>query len=437
MPDVLTLLLQIAAIVVSARFLGAIFRRFGQPQVMGEMVAGILLGPSFLGWLAPSLSSALFPAGSLGYLQTLSQIGLLLFMFLVGLEFNPAYLRNQGHAAVLTSHASITAPFLLGSLLALFLYPKLSDSSVPFREFTLFIGVAMSITAFPVLARILTERDLLKTRLGSIVIACAAVDDVTAWCILAYIVALVRSSGHALPLWKTLLALSAFVLVMITAGRYLLRRLEVSFRRRGKLTDDLVALILLLLLASATLTEYLGVHLLFGAFLFGAVMPKQQDFTDRVTERVQSITLVLLLPVFFAFTGLRTSIGLVRGFEMWFFCSLIVAVAVVGKLGGSAIAARVAGLRWREALSIGAFMNTRGLMELVVLNLGLDLGVISPVLFSMMVLMALITTFMTTPLLVAFGEMRDIADPHSKSAATPLRPDPSKAGLVTPPLRRE
>jgi Kef-type K+ transport system membrane component KefB len=404
--------LQIAVIVVSARLVGAVFRRIGQPHVLGEMVAGILLGPSLLGWLAPGLTAALFPEGSLGYLQTLSQIGLLLFMFLVGLEFDPAHLKKLGHAALLTSHASITAPFLLGSVLALYLYPRLSDSSVPFREFALFMGVAMSITAFPVLARILAERGLYKTRLGSMVVACAAVDDVTAWCILAYIVAMVRASGHSLPLWKTLLALTAFVIAMATLARPLLKRLEANFRRRGELSEDAMAAILLLLLVSATLTEYLGVHLLFGAFLLGAVMPKEPAFVERVTEKAQSVTVVLLLPVFFAFTGLRTSIGLVRGAEMWFFCFLIIVVAVAGKLGGSAVAARVAGLQWRDALSIGIFMNTRGLMELVVLNIGLDLGIISPALFSMMVLMALATTFMTTPLLaLVTGE--HVAQPTS------------------------
>ena len=413
MPDVLLFLLQVAAIVLSARAVGALFRRIGQPQVLGEMVAGILLGPSLLQWVAPTLSASLFPPGSLGYLQTLSQIGLLLFMFLIGLEFNPALLRNQGHVALLTSHASITAPFLLGSVLALYLYPRLSDSSVPFREFALFMGVAMSVTAFPVLARILTERNLSKTRLGAIVLACAAIDDVTAWCILAYIVALVRAGHHPFPLWLTLLVLTVFVGAMVLVARPLLRRLETNFHRRGGLTDDAMALILLLLLGAATLTEYIGVHLLFGAFLFGAVMPKGEEFVERVAERIRSITLVLLLPVFFAFTGLRTSIGLVSGAEMWTFCGLVIGFAIAGKLGGSAIAARVAGLGWNDALTIGVFMNTRGLMELVVLNIGLDLGIISPALFSMMVLMALVTTFMTTPLLAL---IRDPSSPPVSGA---------------------
>ncbi|MDX2270200.1 MAG: cation:proton antiporter [Bryobacter sp.] len=399
MPSVLTFLLQIATVIVTARFVGSIFRRFGQPQVVGEMVAGVLLGPSLLGWAAPALSAAIFPRGSIGYLETLSQIGLLLFMFLVGMEFNPRYLRNQGHTAVITSHASITAPFFLGSTLAIFLYPRLSDASVPFLEFALFMGVSMSITAFPVLARILAERELFKTKLGSIVLACAAVDDVTAWCILAYIVALVRAAEESVPLKVKLIILASFILLMLFAVRPMLRRLEDHFTKRGRLSDDMMAVILCLLLASAIFTEFIGVHLLFGAFLFGAIMPKDGEFAEKVTERIHSMTVVLLLPVFFAFTGLRTSFGQVRGAEMWFYCSLIILVAVAGKFGGSALAARVGGLEWKDALSVGAYMNTRGLMELVVLNIGLDLGVISPALFSMMVLMAIFTTFMTTPVL--------------------------------------
>jgi Kef-type K+ transport system membrane component KefB len=399
MPDLVKLLLQISAIVVCARLTGLAFRRIGQPQVMGEMVAGIMLGPSFLGWLYPEAMQKLFPEESLGYLSTLSQVGLLLYMFLVGLEFNPKLLRNMGHAAFLTSHVSISVPFLLGALLALYLYPLLSSNAVPFQEFALFMGAAMSVTAFPVLARILRERELHRTQLGAVSIACAAVDDVTAWCILAYILALVRSSHSALPLWWTVLGLVVFVLFMVLAVKKWLLVFERRFRIRGSLSDDMIGLILLILLGSATMTEWLGIHLLFGAFLFGAIMPKSEDFVARISEKIESITMVLLLPIFFAFTGLRTSTGFLREAEMWMFCSLIILVAVAGKLGGSLFAARVAGLPWRDAAGVGILMNTRGLMELVILNIGLDLGIISSAVFSMMVVMALVTTFMTTPLL--------------------------------------
>ena len=399
MPNLLLLLVQIGVVVIAARVVGLLFRRIRQPQVMGEMVAGLMLGPSLLGWVAPGVSAALFPPGSLGFLNALSQVGLLVFMFLVGLELNPNLLRGKGHTAVVTSHVSIVAPFVLGAALALYLYPRLSDRGVTFTGFALFMGAAMSITAFPVLARILTERDLLRTRVGTVTLACAAVDDVTAWCILAGVVVLVRSSAEGLPLWATVAGSIVFTAVMVFAVRRLLRGVETRFRRHGRVTQDALAVILLVALASAWTTEWLGIHALFGAFLAGAVMPKEPAFVHALTEKLEDVTVVLFLPLFFAFTGLRTRVGLVEGAEMWAFTGLIVLVAVAGKFGGSTLAARATGMRWREAGALGVLMNTRGLMELVILNIGLDIGVISPALFAMMVLMALVTTFMTSPLL--------------------------------------
>jgi len=397
--SLLTLVAQVAVILLAARLTGWLFRLIRQPRVVGEMAAGILLGPSLLGWVAPGAFAALFPAGSLGYLNSLSQIGLLVFMFLIGLEFNPRLIRGRGHVALVTSHVSIVAPFFLGSLLALYLYPRLSDSSVSFTGFALFMGAAMSVTAFPVLARILTERNLLRTRVGAIAIACAAVDDVTAWTILAVVVAIVRNDAVDKPLWVTLLGTGVFVAVMVFGIRHALRWLETFYHNRGRLTQDILAVILLLLLASAWTTEWLGIHALFGAFSLGVVMPKEPGFVHDVTEKLEDITVVMLLPLFFAYAGLNTSVGLLSGGEMWLPMVLILLVAVMGKFGGSAIAARLTGLRWREAGAIGILMNTRGLMELVILTIGLELGVISPALFTMMVLMALITTFMTTPIL--------------------------------------
>jgi len=395
----LTLILQIAVILLVARAVGWIFRKIRQPQVVGEMAAGILLGPSLLGWIAPELSLALFPPESLGYLNTLSQIGLLFFMFLVGLEFDPKLLRGRGHAAVVTSHVSIIAPFFLGAALALYLYPRLSDDSVSFTGFALFMGAAMSITAFPVLARILTERNLLHTKVGAVTIACAAVDDVTAWTILAVMVAIVRASAVETPLWLTLVGTAVYMVLMILVVRRALGWLESFYHSRGRLTQDMVGGVLLLLLASAWTTEWLGIHALFGAFALGAVMPKERSFVHDLSGKLEDVTVVFLLPLFFAFTGLRTSIGLISGGEMWIYTGLILLVAVAGKFGGSAIAARVTGLSWRESGALGILMNTRGLMELVILTIGLELGVISPALFTMMVIMALVTTFMTTPLL--------------------------------------
>jgi Kef-type K+ transport system membrane component KefB len=399
MPNLFTLVLQIAVILAVCRLVGTLFQKIHQPRVVGEMFAGIMLGPSLLGWIAPQISAYLFPPSSLGFLNALSQVGVVIFMFLVGLGINPNELKEQGHAAVLTSHVSITAPFVLASFLSIYLYPKLSDDSVAFTSFALFMGAAMSITAFPVLARILTERDMLQSRLGTVAIACAAVDDVTGWCILAYIVLLIRSAHTATPIWLTVGGLIAFALVMIYVVRRLLRRFETMYRERGAVSENVMALMLLLVLTSALCTEWLGLHLLFGAFLMGAIMPKEPKFVRYVLDRFETITVTLLLPLFFAFTGLRTNIGLVKGQEMWIYCALIILVATTGKLGGSMLASWIAGMPMREAAGLGTLMNTRGLMELVILNIGLDIKVISPALFSMMVIMALFTTFMTSPVL--------------------------------------
>jgi Kef-type K+ transport system membrane component KefB len=363
------------------------------------MFAGILLGPSLLGWVAPQVSAYLFPASSLGFLSALSQVGVIVFMFLVGLGINPKELKHEGHAAVLASHVSITAPFMLAALLSLYLYPRLSDDSVKFSHFALFMGAAMSITAFPVLARILTERDLLQSRLGTVAIACAVVDDVTGWCILAYIVVLIRAADQASSIWITLGGILAFALVMIYGVQRLLQGFESSFRKHGGLSENMMAFMLLLVLVSSLCTEWLGIHLLFGSFLMGAIMPKEPRFVRYVLDRFETFTVTLLLPLFFAFTGLRTNIGLVKGSQMWIYCGLIIFVAVAGKLGGSTLAAWLSGMPIREAAGLGTLMNTRGLIELVILDIGLDIKIISPALFSMMVIMALVTTFMTTPVL--------------------------------------
>ncbi len=389
---------QAVLIIGLSRAIGLAARRMRQPMVIAEIVAGVMLGPSLLGWLLPDVSRALFPHESLGILQMLSQIGLILFMFLVGLEFDTQLLRGRGHTSVVISHTSIIVPFALGALLALYLYPRLSAASVPFSSFTLFMGAAMSITAFPVLARILVERRLLKTKLGALTITCAAVDDVTAWCILAFVVAIVRVTSLVAALWTTALAL-VYVVAMLVVVRPFVRRLASRSANREGLNQNVVAMTLMLVLLSSWATEWIGIHALFGAFIFGAVVPKENRFAQILADKLEDLVVVLLLPLFFAYSGLRTEIGLLNSASAWVMCGLIVAAACVGKFGGSAIAARLTGLRWREATALGILMNTRGLIELIVLNIGLDLGVISPTLFTMMVLMALVTTFMTTPLL--------------------------------------
>lgn len=399
MPSLELLIAQILTILIAARFIGWLFRKINQPRVIGEMVAGILLGPSLFGWVAPDLHAMLFPPASLGYLSALSYVGLLLFMFLVGLELDLKRLRELGRAAVITSQVSIVLPFAFGSLFALYLYPRLSDPSVSTLGFVLFMGAAMSVTAFPVLARILAEHNMLRTRVGSVAITCAAVDDVTAWCILAGIIVIVRSSSSALPLWLMLTGLGAFVLIMMFIVRRLLTGLKLLYEKREGLTADTIAIIFLLLLASSLITESLGVHALFGAFLAGVVMPRHPKLSEELSQKLEAVVVVLLLPLYFALTGLRSSIFLISGAKMWFYAAVIIVLAVAGKWGGSMISARINGMTWRESAAVGVLMNTRGLVELVILNIGLDLGILSPALFSIMVLMALVTTLMTTPLL--------------------------------------
>lgn len=393
MHDFALTLLQICIIVLSGRAVGMLLKRLGQPAVVGEIVGGILLGPSAFGYFAPEAFARVFPAQSIGTLQSLSQIGLILFMFLVGLEFAPELMRGRKHTVIVISHVSIIVPFLLGTALAVYLYPRVSDPGVTFRSFTLFLGTAMSITAFPVLARILTERNLTRTRMGNTVIACAAVDDVTAWCILAFVVVLARS-GDPTELAIQLPLVALYVIAMIFVVRPLLRKLAPA-----KVTETALAALLLLVLVSSWTTEVLGIHALFGAFLAGAIMPREASLNEAIIPHIRGLTNVIFLPLFFAVTGLRTNVGLLGTPGLWFCCFLVLAVAVAGKLGGATLSARAVGIPWRDATAIGLLMNTRGLMEMVVLNIGRDIGVISPSLFTMCIIMALVTTAMTSPLL--------------------------------------
>ncbi|EAU68588.1 sodium/hydrogen exchanger [Stigmatella aurantiaca DW4/3-1] len=393
------LIVQLIVIIGLSRLIGKVTRWLGQPLVIAEVVAGVMLGPSLLGWLAPDLMHSLFPDSSLPVLKMLSQVGLILFMFLIGLELDPKLLQGRGHSSVAISHSSIIVPFVLGAgASALWLYRALSSPEVPFLSFVLFMGVAMSITAFPVLARILSERGLLQSRVGVISITCAAVDDVTAWCLLAFVVSIVRATSLTEAGFTTLLAL-LYIAFMLLVVRPFLARLGARVASKDGLTQNVVAGTLVLLLASSWATELIGIHALFGAFLFGAVIPKEGGLADALAERLEDVAVVLLLPIFFAYSGLRTQVGLLNSADAWAMCGLIILLACLGKFGGSAVAARLTGLRWREASAVGVLMNTRGLMELIVLNIGLDLGVISPTLFTMMVVMALVTTFITSPLL--------------------------------------
>jgi len=418
--DLALLLTQLLVILAATRAVGAMLRLAGQPGVIGEMVAGIALGPSFLGALAPAAQQAIFPADRLLPLATLSQLGVILFMFVVGLRLDLSQLRGRMASAVAISHSSIVAPVLLGVALGLWLHPALAGPGVARTTFALFLGIAMSITAFPVLARIVDERGLRGTRLGSMAIACAAIDDATAWCLLAGVVALARADEAIQPFLMTFAGAVLYAAIMVTAGR---RALEWLDRRRatsadGEIDLPLMGLVVMAAVASALVTERLGVHALFGAFLAGAIIPRASGLATAVADRLEAAVGTALLPVFFAFTGLRTDIGLVSTPEMWLVFAAILAAAITGKIGASAIAARLTGMPAGEALAIGILMNTRGLMELIILNVGLEIGVIGPALFAMMVMMALVTTAMTSPLitLVVRRPVADAADGDARRA---------------------
>ncbi|ENG5659183.1 cation:proton antiporter [Flavobacterium psychrophilum] len=392
------LLGQIITIIIVARFFGWIFKKIGQPSVIGEIIAGIFLGPSVVGMYFPEFSLALFPTESLGNLQFLSQIGLILFMFVIGMELDLKVLKNKANEAVVISHASIVIPFALGISLAYFVYYRFAPQSVEFLSFSLFMGIAMSITAFPVLARIVQERGIHKTKLGSIVITCAAADDITAWCLLAAVIAIVKAGSFISSLYVIALAV-LYVLLMLFIVKPFFKRVGDLYSNNENLSKPVVAIFFLTLILSSYCTEVIGIHALFGAFMTGVIMPDVSKFRNIFIEKVEDVSLILLLPLFFVFTGLRTQIGLINDPYLWKITGYIILVAVIGKFIGSALAAKFVGQNWKDSLTIGALMNTRGLMELVVLNIGYDLGVLNSEIFTMMVIMALVTTFMTGPAL--------------------------------------
>jgi Kef-type K+ transport system membrane component KefB len=396
LPHVLLALLVVVGV---SRLVGSLFQRIHQPAVIGEVVAGIALGPSLLGRIWPDAVSFLLPSEVAPFLGVIAQVGVVLFMFLVGLELDTSLLRQGTHSSVAISHASIVAPFLLGSTASLWLYSGYSMPGVSFTVFSLFLGIALSVTAFPVLARILTDRRIQRSRIGVLALTCAAVDDVTAWCLLAILLSVANAQAEGALITVGLTMLFVATVLML---RPLLLRLVWFLDSRGALSQSGLAVIFMALLASALATEWIGIHALFGAFLLGAIIPHDSLVAMQVREKLEDTVIVLFLPVFFAFTGLRTQIGLVQGLEHWTVCGLIILLAFVGKFGGSYAAARLTGLDGTTAACIGVLMNTRGLMELVVLNLGLDLGILSPTLFAMFVIMALVTTIATSPILHYF-----------------------------------
>lgn len=394
------LIFSLAAILLVTRAFGWLAQCIRQPQVVGEMIAGIVLGPSLFARFFPGTFAYVFPTSVLPALSVLSQLGLLLFMFAVGLEVDLDRILKQRSTVVLISNVSIVLPLLLGIGVATMFYPQFAGEKTSFVSFALFMGTAMSVTAFPVMARILKELNLLGTELGTMAISCAAIDDISAWLLLAVLTAVVRSSQSWRHFAITALFLVVFIFVMLIPVNRMAAYLE--FRRQEREVGmTAISLLILFMLAASWTTEQLGVHALFGAFMAGLVIPKRGDFTAKVVDRIESVSLAVLLPLFFALTGLRTRIDLLTDKTVWGYALAIVATAVVGKLVGAAFTARVIGMGWKSSLGLGVLMNTRGLVELVILNAGLDLGILSPALFTMLVLMALTTTFMTSPILGA------------------------------------
>ena len=390
------LLLALTTVMVVGRLLGRVMRAAGQPPVVGEVIGGILLGPSLLGWISPAAYHTILPPEVVPTLGAVAELGVILYMFLVGLELNADRLRGQWRSAVVVATSGMVLPFALGAILAVTLLTGFMPAGVPRLSFTLFMGVAMSITAFPVLARILSDLGLTQSELGVRALTCAAIADVSAWCVLALVVGVVQAS----PQRAVFVALLALILVVgvLTAGRLVAVRLVRAADARGA-GESAVAVTLAVLLGAAWITHAIGVHAIIGAFLVGAIIPHDSQLARSLRQSFEHLVVILLLPAFFAFTGMRTQIGLVTGAAGWLTCGVIILAATAGKFGGTFAAARATGSSARQAAGLGILMNTRGLMELVVLNIGLELGVISPTLFTMMVVMAIVTTLATAPML--------------------------------------
>ncbi|MDR1344225.1 MAG: cation:proton antiporter [Tannerellaceae bacterium] len=396
------LLLQIIAILLTCRLFGWLFMKIGQPTVIGEILAGIVLGPSVMGHFAPEVSGFLFREESLANINILSQFGLILFMFAIGMELDIGAVRKKLKETILISHTSAIVPFSFGMLTAYFVYDRYADNATPFLSFALFIGISMSITAFPVLARIIQERGLTKTHLGTVTLASAANGDITAWCLLAVVIAIAQA-GTMLSAVYSIFFSGIYLLLMFFVIQPFLRVVGHIYHNREVIDKGMVAMMFLILICSSYLTQILGLHALFGAFIAGVIMPANIKFRNILTEKVEDVSLALFLPLFFVSTGLRTEIALLNTPELWWMCAIITFAAIAGKFGGAFLSARFVGESFKDSLYIGALMNTRGLMELVVLTIGYEMGILSPPIFVMLVLMTLVTTFMTAPLIAFIG----------------------------------
>lgn len=391
------LLCALSFILIVTRLFGGLAKKMGEPAVIGEVLGGIVIGPSLLGWVFPAASAFFFPPEVLPHISVIAQLGIIFYMFVVGLEFDLSVLKNNAHSTLLISHVSIIFPLLLGFVLGAFTYTDFAPQGVRPLHFALFVGISLSITAFPVLARILTDKGLDKSPLGKMALACAAIDDVTAWCLLALCLSLMQENlSQGL---STLGLTVAYILFMLKFLRPLLIKWVEKLEIKGQLSTNTLAFFFVALFLSALTTEAIGIHAIFGAFLLGVILPHNSRVKNELTHYTENLSKVVFLPAFFVFTGLRTEIALINTPQDWVWCAVIILVATAGKFGGAMAAAKYSGYSLRDSAAIGILMNTRGLVELVVLNIGLDMGVLSPRLFTMLVMMALVTTFMTSPLL--------------------------------------
>ena len=396
--QLILVLLEICVVLGLARFMGGLFKRLKQPPVVGEIVAGIVLGPSLFGLVAPNEFHLLFPADLQPFLYLLAQIGLIFFMFLVGLGVDPDHLKSRLKLSIAISNVSILLPMLLGAVLAMnVLYDLNGLPHIARGAFAVFIGAAMSITAFPVLARILTDLKLDKTALGALALTCASIDDLAAWCLLAIAIAMAKTQGIAAAV-PTIVGISLYVAVMATAGRAALRLVLERYASRPESNKTLFTILYVVVTLSALFTEWIGIDVIFGGFIIGAVIPKGSKAIATLKTETENFVSTFLLPIFFAYSGLNTRIGLLDSRELWLVCLLVVVTAIAGKFLGVYGTARMGGVPRQEALALGWLMNTRGLTELIILNVALQLGVISPTIFTIFVIMALATTMMASPL---------------------------------------
>lgn len=414
--------IQLIVILLAVQVFGYLGKCIGQPRVIGEILAGLVLGPTLLGTILPQVEATVFPSSTLPTLQMLGDLGLVFYMFSLGTHIDTHSMLNQGRKALVVSLGSILLPLAMGGMLAFFLYPPFAGPKANLASFILLVGTAIAITAFPVLARLLEERYMLATRLGVLAMFCAALDDIVGWCLLSFVIAIISASGPT-SVVATVGFLALFIGVMLGVVRPLL--LLADHHLQSKAT--LMALTVILLLLSAAATNAIGIHPVFGAFMAGLVLPRKAVFFEQI-QSIEQVNNLLFLPIYFVYNGLRTRIGLINSPALWLLCLLVLVVACLGKFLGGALPLKIFGASWNESLALGTLMNTRGLVELILLNIGLNLGVISPTLFAMLVIMAVVTTMMTPPLLSLLGYRQMDARAHQKGFES-LEKRPERTGV--------